>query len=252
VLTSAQAFSGSAQSRISVHNDCFMSNDSDVGTFTNNSLTGNPQREYTKAVTEFGPYGGETCAGFSPARMNCSQILSEGPAYHLAYLNVIYDSNFINSWKSGGCFDQVARSMGYRLQVDQVVVPQTAARNTAITVNVDLHNVGWSRMFSARKIVVTLKNKSTGALITGTGTTDMRTLPSQASTATRAPVAVTIPSSAAAGQYDVLLGMPDIYSTTASDARFSVRFANADDTAKGQSWDATNARFNTGATITVQ
>ena len=52
--------------------------------------------------------------------MACSDILSEGAAYHLAYLNISYDTDFINSWKSGGCYDQVARSMGYRLQVDQV------------------------------------------------------------------------------------------------------------------------------------
>ncbi|CAN5576130.1 hypothetical protein BH09PSE5_BH09PSE5_17150 [soil metagenome] len=251
-LTSANAFDGSAQSRASVHNDCFMSSDSDVGTYQSNSLTNNPQREYTKKVTEYGPFGGETCSGFSPTRQTCAQILSEGPAYHLTYLNIVFYTAFMNQWKAEGCYDQVARSMGYRFQVDQVVHPTIAARDTAIAVNVDLHNVGWSRIFSPRKLVVTLRHKTSGATIVATGSTDMRQLPSQATAATRAPVTVTIPSSAAAGEYEVLLGMPDLYTATAKDVRYSVRFANADNAAKGQAWDTTNARFNVGSTITIQ
>jgi hypothetical protein len=251
-LTASQAFNGSAQSRIGVHNDCFMSDNTDVGTYQSSALTNNPQREYTKAITEYAPYGGETCGGFSPARMGCSDILSEGAAYHLNYLNINYYTSFTDSWKSGGCYAQVMRSMGYRFQLDQVTHPASASRNSTISVAVDLRNVGWSRIFSPRKLVVTLRNTATGALITGTGTTDMRTLPSQASASTRATVSVAIPSGAAAGTYDVLVGMPDVYSTTSSNSYFAVRFANADTAAKGQAWETSVGRFDVGTSISVQ
>jgi hypothetical protein len=252
VITAAQAFDGSPQSRLGMHNDCFMSNDSDVGTYSNNSLTNNPQREYVKVSSEYAPYGGETCSGFSPMRMKCSDILSEGPAYHLTYLNSVFYAAFYQQWKSEGCYDQVTRSMGYRFQIDQVIHPTIATRNTAITFNIDMRNVGWSRIFSPRKMVVTLRNTTTGAVITGTGTTDMRMLPSQATASTRAPVKVAIPSSAAPGTYEVLVALPDAWTTTATDPRQSVRFANADNAAKGQAWDATNARFDVGSTLTIQ
>ena len=48
-------------------------------------------------------------------------------------------------------------------------------------------------------------------------------------------VDVAIPSGATPGDYDVL----------------SVRFANRDDTANGQAWDATSARFTIGTEVTV-
>jgi len=251
-IGASQAFDGSNQSRVAVHNDCFMSSDNDVGTYTNNSLTNNPQREYTKAVTEYGPFGGETCSGFGPTRQTCAQILSEGPGYHLTYLNINFYTAFMNQWKSEGCYDQVARSMGYRFQLDQLAHPKSAARNSTATFNVDLHNVGWSRIFSPRKLVVTLTNKATGAIITGTGTTDMRTLPSQSAASTRAAVQVVIPSGAATGDYVVSVSLPDVYPTTARDVRFAVRFANSDNVSSAQAWNATTGRFDVGTTVTVQ
>ncbi|CAN5645282.1 hypothetical protein BH09PSE5_BH09PSE5_45540 [soil metagenome] len=250
-LTSANAFNGSAQSRTGVHNDCFMSDNTDVGTYQG-SLTNNSQRDYVKKSTEFTPFGGETCSGFSPMRQSCAQILQEGSDYHLTYLNINFYTAFMSSWKSGGCYAQVTRSMGYRFQLDAVTHPTSASRNTAIDVSVDLRNVGWSRIFSARKLVVTLRHKSSGALITAAGSTDMRTLPSQATSSTRTTVRVTVPSGAATGEYDVLLGMPDVYTTTANDSRFAVRFANADSVAKGQAWETSVGRFDVGTSLTVQ
>ncbi|CAN5348426.1 hypothetical protein BH09PSE5_BH09PSE5_19050 [soil metagenome] len=251
-LSSANAFDGSKQARSATHNDCFMSSDNDVGTYQSNALTNNPQREYTKKITEYTPFGGETCSGFSPTRQTCAQIIAEGPAYHLAYLNINFYTAFMTQWKAEGCYDQVARQMGYRLQLDQLAHPASAARNTTVSVDIDLHNVGWSRIFSARKLVVTLKHKTTGALITGTSTVDMRQLPSQASASTRAAVQVTIPSGATTGDYAVSVSLPDVYTTTAADARFAVRFANADNAATAQAWNATTGKFDVGTTLTVQ
>jgi hypothetical protein len=158
----------------------------------------------------------------------------------------------MNQWKSEGCYDQVSRSMGYRFQLDALAHPATAARNSSVSFDIDLRNVGWSRIFSARKLVVTLKHKTSGAVITGVGTTDMRTLASQSGSSSRASVQVTVGAAAAAGEYAVSVSMPDVYASTAGDARFAVRFANADTAAKGQSWNTLTGRFDTGSTVTVQ
>lgn len=53
------------------------------------------------------------------------------------------------------------------------------------------------------------------------------------------------------GDYDVLLGAPDVFSTTSALPAFAVRFANADNTTRSQAWDAGSARFSTGATLSV-
>jgi hypothetical protein len=239
--------SGAAAARMGFHNDCYLANDTDAHQFA--SLT-DPMRDYVKTMTQNSGFGGETCDGVSnpeQRRITCAQALSESAAYHQTWLNAGYSQVFLDSWKSGGCYSQISRSMGYRLQLDSVNHVTTAAPGSTVAVNVNLHNVGWARMFSKRPLVVTLRNKSTGATITGKAG-DLSSVASGA--AGTFAVNVSIPSGAATGTYDVQISAPDIWSTTTADPRFAVRFANADSGA--QLWDTSTARFSAGTTLSVQ
>lgn len=232
--------------RVGMHNDCYLAGPSDSGTYQSQS-----QRDYAKALTTTAAFGGETCDGVeTPTRTSCSDILSEGPQYHLAWLNVNYSPLFINAWKSGGCYDQVASFMGYRVQLDAVTAPVVAPVGTSATVSVELRNVGWSRLFSERKLRVILKSGATS--LAATSVVDLRSLAAQATASTTVQIAVPIPAGTPSGDYQVSLALPDAFPSLAGDARFAVRFANADDAAKNQGWDATTASFRTGASIKVQ
>ncbi len=238
---------GAAAARVGFHNDCYMANDTDAHQF---SGLNDPMRDYVKTMTQDSGFGGETCDNVpnpEQRRLTCAQALSEGAAYHLTWLNQYYSQVFVNSWKSGGCFTEISRSMGYRLQLDGVNHSTVASKGTTATVTVNLRNVGWARMFSKRPLVVTLRHKASGATIAGSGG-DLSSVAAGAST--QVAVNVSIPAGAAAGEYEVQIGAPDIWSTTASDARFAVRFANADTGA--QTWNATAARLTSGTTLTVQ
>ncbi len=232
--------------RVGMHNDCFLAGPSDSGTYQSQS-----QRDYAKALTSTAAFGAETCDGVeTPLRSSCSDILSEGAQYHLTWLNVNYSPVFLNAWKSGGCYDQVAASMGYRLQLDGVSTPLGASPGTSALVSVDLRNVGWSRIYSDRKLKVVLRSGS--ASIVASASADLRGLPAQATSSTTVQIAVPIPSGTPSGDYQVSLALPDSFASVAGDPRFAVRFANADDGAKKQGWDASTATFATGAVIKVQ
>lgn len=239
--------SAAASARIGFHNDCYLANDTDAHTF--NGLN-DPMREYVKSMTRNTGFGGETCDNVSnpeQRRITCEQALSEGAAYHKTWLHVLYSDQFINSWKSNGCFAQISRSMGYRLQLDRVAHPTSATRGSSVSIDVNLRNTGWARLFSKRPVVVTLRNKSTGATITGSGG-NLSTI--DPATAAKITVNVTIPAGSTAGDYEVQVSAPDVWPTTAGDARYAIRFANAD--SGGQAWDNSTGRFNTGATLKVQ
>jgi Domain of unknown function (DUF4832)/Domain of unknown function (DUF4874) len=239
--------SATQQSRAGIHNDCFLAGPSDSGTFDDPT-----SRPYAKALTDQTAYGGETCenAG-TPVRNTCADILSEGAQYHLAWLNINYAPSVLNKWKADGCFEQVSRSMGYRLQLGAVSHAQQATAGDTVAVAVDIRNVGWARIFSARKLVVTLKHATTGATIIASAG-NLQTLPPQATATTRQVINVTLPVGAAKGDYDLYLSAPDIFSATAADGRFAVRFANADDSAKAQAWDSASASFKAGTKLTVK
>jgi hypothetical protein len=140
--------------------------------------------------------------------------------------------------------------MGYRLQLDAVSHHTAVTAGGQVVIDVDLRNVGWARMFTSRKLVVTLRHRTTGALVRASAG-DLRVLVPQATGSTRVSVTMPVPTAADKGDYDVLLSAPDVFPTTAGDPRFAVRFANADNAGSGQTWDAAAARFKTGTTLRV-
>ncbi len=97
--------SPTAAARIGQHNDCFLASPDDVGTYWASTppavcraahLCPASQRHHGR--------GGETCAPpvAAQARMTCEDILREGAAYHMTYLNRDYYEGFFAQWQAGG------------------------------------------------------------------------------------------------------------------------------------------------------
>src|SRR5437588_1093356 len=251
-LDGSQAFSGSYQARSGIHNDCFLSNEDDSGTYwapdlpdTGRTLS-NPFRAYHAQLSNWTTMGGENCG--TGQYTACADALNDGATYHWRYLRDDWGTMFADGWRAEGCYPEIKRSLGYRVQLHSVRHPHIAAAGSTVNVQINLHNAGWARIFSARSLVVTLRNTSSGAVFSG-GAGDMRLLPPQSAYPYLIVVPVTVP---AAGTYDVYVSMPDIWPGTKDKADYAVRFANADDSSKGQFWDAANFRFKTGTTLTVQ
>jgi chitodextrinase len=254
-LDASQAFSGSNQARSGIHNDCFLNNPDDAGTYwasgvsdTGRTLS-NPFRAYHAQASNWTTTGGENCS--DGQYKACSDVLYDGPTYHWRYLRDDWGTVYDDGWKAQGCYPEIKRSLGYRFQLDAVSHSSSAAGGSTLNVQINLHNVGWARIFTARKLVVTLQNTTSGALISGSAG-DMRLLPPQATSSTSVVVPVAIPAGTSPGVYAVYVSMPDIWSGTQNKADFAVRFANADNPGSGQAWDAANFRFKTGTTLTVQ
>lgn len=260
--------SGSVQSRFGFHSDCYLTGSGDssfypppqtIVDFTSTS-TQAQQRAYVAAVTDYAPFGGETCSDSSGAsaqmRTACSGstdevgqsggILNEGPRYHLAHLNRAYATNFHNAWTSGGCISTVAGFIGHRFRYDAIAHSDSVSRGSTLTVLVTMRNTGWARIFSQRRLRVQLVNG--GTTISCDSATQLRELPPQATSSTPVQIRCAIPGGVSTGSYTVYLKMPDVYSTTQANA-FTIRPANAN--SGGQTWDATNYRFTTGTTVTV-
>ena len=231
------------QTRAGLHNDCWLSGPTDTGTYASAA-----ERTYVATLSAAASFGGETCDADTPLRTSCTDVRTEGARYHLSYLNREYFAGFFTAWTSGGCLDEVTRLMGYRLQLDEVRHPARATRGSTVRVQVQLRNVGWARLFSARPLVVTLTRGTERHV--GTSQTFLSTLPAQATAGSALDVDVVIPQGASAGDYAVSLSVPDVHPTTSSDVRFSIRFANADSGA--QQWNATSARFVTGTVLSVE
>ena len=242
--------------RIGFHNDCFLASQTDVGTYSQDAATRAGEQQYTSALGSLGVFGAETCNPADEpgavARTACSDILAEGARYHLTYLNDgYYRRLFHDNWTKGGCMEEVRRSLGYRFTLVSVRHGSTATRGGTLAITLTVHNFGWARLYNPRGVEIILRDPASGAVqhLTAQGADPRRWLPG---TDTSETLTITLPEDLAPGTHEVWLALPDADDRLKADPRYAVRPANADDTAKGQTWDATLGAFALGTKLDVR
>lgn len=238
-LSESDAFDGSDQSRLAHHNDCFLSNYHDSGTWIPESnLEG--LKNYIAKISQFVPVGGETCSdGGSGARDDCPTALREMARFHWSYI----DNNTPSRWSNEGCRWQIARSLGYRFQLNQVTLPDQVAQGQVLAMQVDLQNKGYASPFNPRAFEVILRNTATGAIVTlPVGMDPRRWWGGQSQSLA---VNVFVPAQTPAGTYEVLLNLPDPAGALHDRAEYSIRLANAN------VWESSTGYNRLNATIQV-
>ncbi|MGE3926717.1 MAG: DUF4832 domain-containing protein [Lautropia sp.] len=246
----ARAFDGSAAARSGLHNDCFMSTPTDANTYPRPAL-----RQYTIAQARVAPFGGETCE-MRGQRLTCRDILAEGRAYALTYLNRYYATpTFLARWQAEGCAAEVARRFGYRFELAMARYPASARPGARWPLELAVRNVGWARLYNPRLLRVTLTHAATGAVVTlDADRADPRQwLPAaDGSAPTVVDASVSLPADLAAGDWRVAVGLPDANPRIAADPRYAVRFANRDRPDSGQRWDAAAGSFELGVLLRIE
>jgi hypothetical protein len=253
VPTEAQILttSPSAGARVALRNDCFLASPDDVGTyFPNNSSA---LRSYAQTSGALNPSGGETCAppDVAQARMSCPDILQEGAAYHMGYLNQDYFADFISNWKAQGCYADVSRQLGYRIELNTLSHDATAARGAVAALRIELRNVGWARLMNPRSLVLSLVPDSTvvGGTTVTLPLTDTNLRAVRANAAHTFLTTANIPADVVPGRYQVQLGAPDAASNLSALPVYALRFANSD--RNRAQWLPATGFYAIGTAITV-
>jgi len=147
----------------------------------------------------------------------------------------------------------VTNLMGYRFQLATLTHADSVSRGASIVFTSAIRNVGWARIFSPRRMRIVMTNGA--STITAYSNQQLRQVPEQTTATTIFKTTVAIPAGATTGSWTVHIDFPDTPSNetaqagSASKNFFKVRPANTDSGA--QIWDATNYRFTTGTTVTV-
>ncbi len=233
-LTRAEAYTGTPKARLASHDDAFMADASDMGTFH-----GNNQRAYWAAETRYTIYGGESCRATSYA--NCENTLAQMEDLHISYLNISYHKGVINGWQKGGCLDDFRRRIGYRLYATDVATTKDPKAGEDLKVVLTIENEGFSSPKNPREIHMLLINKSDAKDITSiTPDSDPRFWDPE----NEHKVTVTFHPEKA-GEYNLYLYLPDPQPTLHNDPRYSIRLANEN------CWDDKTG-YNYLTTITVE
>ncbi len=213
-LTAATAHDGSAKSRVAAFNDCFEATENDEGTFDNETT-----RAYWKADTRYTFMGGETCAVSEYCR--CANTLQDMVDYHWSYLNKDYNRRVLSQWISEGCFDDIVKRLGYRLNLVEGNYQKNASAGKKYNLRFVIHNSGFAAPMNPRDAEL--------VLVSASGSETVYPLDCDPRTwfeGTDNEIAESIRLPEEKGEYMLYLNLPDPLPSLNKDARFSIRLAN--------------------------
>ncbi len=244
------AFTQTDRDRLGHHNDCFLYNESDRGTYNRNtwmidfSLAEEKQYAFD-IITSYGGnkiMGGETCQGNGRNDKAASNALAEMAALNFTEINVDFWDDAIDLWKNvrleadgidpaETAFQRLSRKMGYRLRFIDATFPMTATAGSNFTLSANLYNDGFASVIKQRPVYLVFQSGSNRFNIS-LNKVDVRKWvsgPVQLSEQT-----VSLPEGIPSGTYTLALWLSDYYPNLKSRPDYSIRFANHG------IWDATN------------
>lgn len=236
-LSSNEAFSGSAAARIGFHNDCYLADSTDKGTFSSHDLGKETSeqdvanlRNYLAQDARFTPMGGETCA-LNPPTDDCAAVGGNADpemAYsHYSFLNQDYNVAVDNKWAAHGCMEDIKRRLGYRLQLVSGVFRTQAQPGQVVPISLQFQNTGFASLFNPRGIELILREATTGRKYFAELSRDTdarRWLPG---TNYFLNADLLLPANLPMGNYEMLLNFPDPAPALYTNVAYSIRLANS-------------------------
>lgn len=153
-ITRATAHDGSPMSRLGGHNDCFVANASDYGTYN-----GSNERKFWQGDTRYTIMGGETCDA-TTKYCHCELSIPEMEKYHWTYLNIDYNKSVLNIWKDEYCYDEATLRLGYRLYIPEITYDKDATAGKPFTINLYIENEGFAAPQNPRDAYLIFSNGS--------------------------------------------------------------------------------------------
>ncbi len=247
--------------RIGFHDDCFLSDSADMGTYDNNSWMGwfdiAVKRQWMyDMITSIGTnkmVGGETCDSAGDDDAAGVNVQSQMSLLNYTEINEDYAAVNINIWKNANlaasgvdpaetAFVRIKRKLGYRLRLTDATFPTSATAGGTFAFSANLQNDGYAGIIKPRPLFLTFQSGSSRFDIL-LNDVDVRQWLSGANSISLHNL--TLPSNMPNGTYKVALWLPDQAANLRSRPDYSVRFANQ------AMWDA-GAGYNVLSTsITI-
>jgi hypothetical protein len=152
-ITKEQAYSGTSLARIGHFNDCFLSDATDSGTFSNVTT----EYPYLESETKYVPMGGETC-DLNNVRSNCDTALTEMNRFHWSFMNVDYNAAVIAKFKNDKCFNEISNRLGYRFELKEGKFPNKLAVSDKLHFEITISNKGFATPFNKKLVYFILRN----------------------------------------------------------------------------------------------
>jgi hypothetical protein len=224
-LDERTAFDGGGAARVGIFNDGFMGNKTHYAMFVLPD-----ELAYSETDTGFVVSEGEISDG-TPWKLAPGRVVREMSRLHQTALNRDGDDwkPVAAAWKRNGDYDVITRRMGYRLRlVEGESVTESRAGQPA-PVRLKMTNDGFGRVLNPRGVALLLRGRN-GIVHRQDferGRSNRLWLPGAGETRDL-DLTFTPPASLAAGEYELLLHLPDPAPSLRARPEFAIRLANRD------------------------
>ncbi len=244
-LTADEAFTGTEKARMGCHNDAFLNSWGNDGTYASDDKSDDPNvRQYIATETLYVPNGGETNV---ESNSLAEKVYTDAPAemseYHWSFCGKSYATQVTSRWRSSGIFDTLNIHMGYRFNLIDAQLSDSAAPAGKMNVTIRLRNSGYAPLYNERHAYLVLRNSSDQTWSLPLASDPRRWLPNGRISAINEQLS--LPADLPEGTYRLYLHLPDNYESIAADPRYAVRFANED------TWDEATGMNDLGIQIVV-
>ncbi len=221
-LDSTEAFSGTDRSRVGAHNDCFVSDATDMGTYLSNDIEGD--KDYLNQDNRYVPQGGETCCDCGYA--GCENSLIDLARMRYSVLNKDYNPDVLNRWITEGCMDEIKKRLGYRFELQQATISDSIKPSGIFNLDFQIANYGFASPFNPRNLEIILRN--TISLQRYRLVTDVDPRFWTAGDTVYVNITAGIPAGMEEGNYSAFIFLADPENRLHDNPDFAIRLANQD------------------------
>lgn len=209
---------GSLAARIGHHNDCFLADTTDMGTYRDRHL--DEDRAYVAADSLLTPVGGETCQNGSLSDPAFAR--EEFARMHWTFLNRAYHRGVIAKWRDSGFLNEITKNLGYRLRPLHARVQRSVAVGKRLKGTVVMTNDGWAAPIHDRPVRLLLIDDQGATALSSPIPVDVRDLLPQKQLTWE--INLEIPKDLDPGKYALQLWLPDPSPRLSDDPRYALRF----------------------------
>jgi len=231
-LKDTQAFTKTNQSRVGFHNDCFIANITEVGTYSDDVSIRENQKNYMAKISSNVPIGGEICGvDFETENdtRSCENALATASKFHYSYLDD-WHKGTNDLFKAEGCWDELKNRLGYRFVLKSAKIPNKVKAGENFVAELTIKNNGFASPYNERDVYLVLENGSTKEMIK----IDSDPRKWRAGKITTININTKLSKNLKKGNYQVSLWMPDVSNKIKNDPRYAIQTANIG------TWDETN------------
>ncbi len=218
-VSEGEAYTTTGRARVGHHNDAFLSNETDGGTYPRPVPE---SQDWLALESRFVATGGETNR-LNPPRTDGPNAIWEMERYHFSFLSRQYHRYVVSGWESTGHLAVIRRRLGYRFALREASWTPAAPPGGVLDLGFQIENLGFAAATNERPVYAVLSGPG-GHREARLGAADPRRWPAGAVSPVSARLR--LPADLPPGRYRLALRFPDREWRLSSLPAFSIRLAS--------------------------